>query len=127
MFVNAAFVIIMNTRILPPSRQDLPNKHPGYDTNQSEGNAGLWGMQSIPSLPSVPRSLWPGPFRIHRMHLCRGLRRPPTRFPSMTLNNLMPMLQSWRLRECGVSLHCNGSLVIAPDWVLSMGHKELFF
>ena len=43
---------------------DSPNKCPGYDTKQSDGKVSvmleLWGMQSIPSLPSLPGPLWPG-------------------------------------------------------------------
>ena len=41
-----------------------PNKCPGYDTKQSDGEAlitmELWGMQSTSSLPLLPGSLWPG-------------------------------------------------------------------
>ena len=40
------------------------NEYPGYDTKQSDGTVpvmlGLWGMQSTPSLPSLPGSLWSG-------------------------------------------------------------------
>ena len=40
------------------------NKCPGYDTKQSDGEVPamleLWGMQSTPSLPSLPGPLWPG-------------------------------------------------------------------
>ena len=46
-------------RVRPP-----PNECPGYDTKQSDGEVPvmleIWGMQSIPSLPSLPGSLWPG-------------------------------------------------------------------
>ena len=39
------------------------NKCPEYDTKQSDGEAPvmleLWGMQSPPSLPSLPGPLWP--------------------------------------------------------------------
>ena len=39
-------------------------KCPGYDIKQSEGEApilqGLWGMRSVPLLPSLPGRLWPG-------------------------------------------------------------------
>ena len=38
-----------------------PNKCPGNDTKQSDGEVPvileLWGMQSTPSLPSLPRPL----------------------------------------------------------------------
>ena len=38
--------------------------HPGYDSKQSDGEAPLivelWGMQSTPSLPSLPGLIWPG-------------------------------------------------------------------
>ena len=41
-----------------------PNECPGYDTKRSDGEVpvmlGLWGMQSTPSLPLLPGSLWPG-------------------------------------------------------------------
>ena len=41
-----------------------PNKCPAYDTKQSDGEVPamleLWGMQSTPSLPSLPGPLWPG-------------------------------------------------------------------
>ena len=41
-----------------------PNECPGYDTKQSDGEVQavlvLWGMQSTPSLPSLPGPLWPG-------------------------------------------------------------------
>ena len=41
-----------------------PNECPGYDTKQSDGEVPavleLWGMRSIPSLPSPPGPLWPG-------------------------------------------------------------------
>ena len=40
-----------------------PNKCPGYDTKQSDGEVPvmqeLWGMQSTLSLPSLPGPLWP--------------------------------------------------------------------
>ena len=39
-------------------------KCPGYDSKQSDGTVSvmleLWGMQSTPSLPSLPDSLRPG-------------------------------------------------------------------
>ena len=41
-----------------------PNEYPGYDNKQSAGEVPvmleLWGMQSTPSLPSLPGPLWPG-------------------------------------------------------------------
>ena len=40
-----------------------PNKYPGYDTKQSDGEVPavlkLWGMWSTPSLPSLPGTFWP--------------------------------------------------------------------
>ena len=40
-----------------------PNECPGYDTKQTDGEVpvmlGLWGMQSSPSLPLFPGTLWP--------------------------------------------------------------------
>ena len=42
---------------------DSSNECPGYDTKQSDGEVSvmleLWGMRSIPSLPSLPVPLWP--------------------------------------------------------------------
>ena len=41
-----------------------PNKCPGYDTKQSDGEVPVmlefWGMRSTPSLPLLPGPLWPG-------------------------------------------------------------------
>ena len=41
-----------------------PNECPVYDTKQSDGEVPvmleLWGIQSTPSLPSLPGPLWPG-------------------------------------------------------------------
>ena len=38
------------------------NECPGYDTKQSDGEVPamleLWGIQSTPSLPSLPSPLW---------------------------------------------------------------------
>ena len=43
---------------------DSPNECLRYDIKQSAGEApvmqGLWGMRSIPPLPSIPGPLWPG-------------------------------------------------------------------
>ena len=40
------------------------NECPGYDTKQSDAEVPavleFWGMQSTPSLPSLPGPLWPG-------------------------------------------------------------------
>ena len=45
-------------------KKKKPNECPGCDTKQSDGEVpvmlGLWGMQSTPSLPLLPGSLWPG-------------------------------------------------------------------
>ena len=42
----------------------IPNECPGYDTKQSDSEVPvmveLWGMRSIPSLPSLLGPLWPG-------------------------------------------------------------------
>ena len=39
-----------------------PNKYPGHDIKQSEGEAPVmlefWGMQSTPLMPSLPGPLW---------------------------------------------------------------------
>ena len=41
-----------------------PNESPGYDSEQSDGEAPvmleLWGMRSTPSLPLLLGPLWPG-------------------------------------------------------------------
>ena len=41
-----------------------PNECPVYDTKQSDGEFPVmlefWGIQSTPSLPSLPDPLWPG-------------------------------------------------------------------
>ena len=46
------------------SLDPAPNKCPDYDIKQSDCEASVmlevWGMQSTPSLPSFPGSLWPG-------------------------------------------------------------------
>ena len=46
-----------------PLQRPPPNQCPGYDTKQSDCEVpvmlGLLGMQSTPSLPSLPDSLWP--------------------------------------------------------------------
>ena len=43
---------------------DSPQKCPGYDTKQSDGEAPMmlefWGMQITPLLPSLPGPFWPG-------------------------------------------------------------------
>ena len=45
-------------------RNHLPKKYPGYDFKQSDGEVlvmlELWGIRGTPSLPSLPRPLWPG-------------------------------------------------------------------
>ena len=46
------------TAPLQRGKTSLPYERPGYDTKQSDGE--LWGMQSTPSLPSLPSPLWPG-------------------------------------------------------------------
>ena len=46
------------------------NEYPGYDMKQYDGEASvmleLWGMQSTPSLPSLPDPLWPGVVALDR-------------------------------------------------------------
>ena len=57
--------------------------------------------------------------RIHRLHLCRGVRPPPplTSVLDMTLNNLIARLQYWRFGECRLPLHCHCSYVPSgSDW-----------
>ena len=44
--------------------RSTPNKRPGYDAKQSDGEAlvilGLWGIRNTSSLPSLPNQLWAG-------------------------------------------------------------------
>ena len=48
--------------------------------------------------------------RIHRLHLCRGIRLP--QWVSWTQNNLMVRFQyCWSFGECRVPLHCHRSQV----------------
>ena len=57
--------------------------------------------------------------RIHRLHLCRGVRPPPpTSVLDMTVNHLMVRFQQCRsFGECGVPLHCHRSQVHSgPEW-----------
>ena len=56
--------------------------------------------------------------RIHRLHLCRGVRPRPTSVLDMTLNNLMVRFQQcWSFGECGVSFYCHCSQVHSdPEW-----------
>ena len=57
----------------------------------------LWNMNVtvisiiIGALDKSPKDCYPVGWgcRIHRLHLCRGLRSPPTSFLDMTLNYLM--------------------------------------
>ena len=50
--------------------------------------------------------------RIHWLHLCRGVRPPPTSVLDMTLNNLMVRFQQcWSFGECGEPFHCHRSQV----------------
>ena len=47
-------------------------------------------------------------WRIHRLHLCRGVRPPPMSVLDITLNNLMVRFQwSWGFGECRTPLHCH--------------------
>ena len=46
--------------------------------------------------------------RIHRLHLCWGVKPLPTCVLDMTLNNLMVKLKwCWNLGECGAPRHCH--------------------
>ena len=51
------------TNCISAKGQESLNECPEYGIKQSVGEApvmlGLWGMQSTPSLPSLPGSLWP--------------------------------------------------------------------
>ena len=50
---------------------DLPNEYPGYDTKQSAGEASvilkLRGVQSTPTLPSLPGPFCPEVVALHRV------------------------------------------------------------
>ena len=56
--------VVEYTDCFSAKRYPLNNECPGYDTKQSDGEVPvileLWGMQSTPSLPSLPGPLWPG-------------------------------------------------------------------
>ena len=51
--------LLLSRAVRPPTIRP-----PGYDTKQSDGEVSavleLWGMQSTPSLLSLPGPLWPG-------------------------------------------------------------------
>ena len=71
---------------------------------------------------------------IHKLHLCRGGKTPPTSVLDMTLDNLMVRFQwFWSFGKCGALRHCHrsqvhsGPGVVAPDWALSMVQMELNF
>ena len=55
---------LVHTDWISAEGQDSPNKCPGYDTKQSDGDAPLmlelWGMLSTPSFPSLSDPLWGG-------------------------------------------------------------------
>ena len=55
---KAQLTSLLGGGVIPP-----PNEYPGYDLKQSDGEAPvmlkLWGMQSTPSVPLLPGSLWP--------------------------------------------------------------------
>ena len=55
---------LQNTSTASLQWSKTPPKCPGNDTKQSDGEVPvmvtLWGMQSNPSLPSLPGPLWPG-------------------------------------------------------------------
>ena len=77
---------------------------------------GISGATSVGFLFNNPSSLivvspvgWG--CRIHRLHLCRGVRLPPTSVLDMTLNYLIMKLQSWNFGKCGVPVCCHYSQV----------------
>ena len=56
--------------------QDSPNECSVYDTKQSHDEEPvmleLWGMRSIPLLPSLPGLLWPGVVALNRdLSICQ--------------------------------------------------------
>ena len=58
---------VKSNRFCAPPR----NECPGYDTKQSDAEAPvileLWGIQSSPSLQSLPGPLWPGVVALDRV------------------------------------------------------------
>ena len=52
------------TDCIPTEGYNSPNECPVYDPKQTNGEASvmleLWGMQSTPSMPSLPGPLWLG-------------------------------------------------------------------
>ena len=57
--------------------------------------------------------------RIHRLHLCRGIKPLPNMCPEYDTENLMVRFQwCWSFGECGAPLHCNCSQVHSgPEWL----------
>ena len=74
--------LLLSRGVRPP-----PNECPGYDTKQSDGEVlvmlELWGMRSIPLLPSLPGPLWPGAVAPDKGHIY-GLNRTKPRFHDFT-------------------------------------------
>ena len=62
--------------------------------------------------------------RIHRLHLCWGVRSPPTSVQDMTLNNQMVKFQYCRSFEYPLIVIAPRARVVTPDRVLSMGQIE---
>ena len=48
-------------------------------------------------------------WRIHWLHLCRGVRPTPMSVLDMTIKNLMVRLKPWRFGDCGVPFQCHCS------------------
>ena len=81
------------------------------------------------SLPKLSNDLPSWGCRIHRLHLCSGVRLTPTSVQDMTLNNLMVrLLELWGMQSTPSLPSHPGPLclrVVTPDRVLSMGQIEL--
>ena len=63
LWVALSVGVAVYTNCIFTEEWDSPNECPGYNTKQSYREASvmleLWGMQSIPLLPSLPGPLWP--------------------------------------------------------------------
>ena len=71
----AQLAALENIPTAPLQRGKTPsiNECPGYDTKQSDGEdpvmLELWGILSIPSLPSLPGPLCPGVVALDKGHI----------------------------------------------------------
>ena len=103
----------------------LPNEYPVYDTKQYDWVVpemlDFWGMQSTPSLPSLPGQLWPGVVAPDRV-LSRG---------QIELSGVL--MQNWIVWNC---IGFNIETALTLNWIvgnrtgftlkLHWGKTELF-